>query len=295
MNWIDRMPAGLIPLAATLRRFGRILIPFAGVLASCSPAQIVNALVPRNGFALTADRPYGKLARQTLDIYTPAASDHRSPVVIFFYGGNWQTGAKNDYLFLGQALAARGYIVVIPDYRLYPEVRYPVFLEDSARAVSWTLNHLDDIGGDPARVTLMGHSAGAYIAAMLALDARWLGTERARLHSMVGLAGPYYFLPLTDPVLQVIFGTEPDLRRTQPITFADGSEPQALLISGLDDTTVLPANSINLAARIRDHGGIAAEKYHKGVGHVPLIGAIAAPLRFIAPTLDDVTAFLNQE
>jgi acetyl esterase/lipase len=289
------MPAGRTPIAATLRRFGRLLIPFASILASCSPAQIVNALVPRAGFELTADRPYGELARQKLDIYTPASSDRRRPVVIFFYGGNWQTGTKTDYLFLGQALASRGFIVVIPDYRLYPDVLYPAFLEDSAHAVSWTLNHLDEIGGDPARVTIMGHSAGAYIAAMLALDARWLGADRARLHSMVGLAGPYDFLPLTDPVLRVIFGTEPDLRRTQPITFADGSGPQALLMSGLDDTTVLPANSINLAARIRDHGGIAAEKYYKSVGHMSLIGAIAAPLRFIAPTLDDITTFLNQE
>jgi acetyl esterase/lipase len=289
------MPTGRTPIAATLRHFGRMLIPFAGVLASCSPAQIVNALVPRGGFELTADRPYGALARQTLDIYTPAASNRRMPVVIFFYGGNWQTGTKNDYLFLGQALATRGFIVVIPDYRLYPDVRYPSFIEDGAHAVSWTLNHLDEIGGDPARVNLMGHSAGAYIAAMLALDARWLGDDRARLRSMVGLAGPYNFLPLTDPVLQVIFGTEPDLARTQPITFADGSGPQALLISGLDDTTVLPANSISLAAHIRDRGGIAAEKYYKGVGHMSLIGAIAAPLRFIAPTLDDIRAFLDQE
>jgi acetyl esterase/lipase len=289
------MPTGRTPIAATLRHFGRMLIPFAGVLASCSPAQIVNALVPRGGFELTADRPYGALARQTLDIYTPAASNRRMPVVIFFYGGNWQTGTKNDYLFLGQALATRGFIVVIPDYRLYPDVRYPSFIEDGAYAVSWTLNHLDEIGGDPARVNLMGHSAGAYIAAMLALDARWLGDDRARLRSMVGLAGPYNFLPLTDPVLQVIFGTEPDLARTQPITFADGSGPPALLISGLDDTTVLPANSISLAAHIRDRGGIAAEKYYKGVGHMSLIGAIAAPLRFIAPTLDDIRAFLDQE
>jgi acetyl esterase/lipase len=289
------MPAGRMPTAATMRRFGRLLIPFAGVLASCSPAQLVNAFVPRTGFELTADRPYGKLARQTLDIYTPATSDRRRPVVIFFYGGNWQTGTKHEYLFLGQALATRGFIVVIPDYRLYPDVRYPAFVEDGARAVSWTLDHLDEIGGDPARVNLMGHSAGAYIAAMLAFDARWLGAGRTRLRNMIGLAGPYDFLPLTDPLLQVIFGTEPDLRRTQPITFADGSGPQALLISGLDDTTVFPANSTNLAARIRDHGGSAAEKYYKGIGHVSLIGAIAAPLRFIAPTLDDIRAFLDQD
>ena len=281
-------------IAAALRRFWRVTILFPSVLASgCSPAQLVNALVSHDDFELITDRPYGNLARQKLDIYTPITSDRTKPVVIFFYGGNWQTGAKSDYLFVGEALTSRGFIVVIPDYRLYPEVRYPAFLEDGATAVSWTLRYVEEIGGDPARVHLMGYSAGAYIAAMLALDKRWLGGDRERLHSVVGLAGPYDFLPLTDPMLQQVFGTEPDRALTQPITFADGSASPFLLVSGLDDMTVRPANSMHLAARIREHSGIAEEKYYGGVGHVPLVAAIAAPLRFIAPTLDDITAFLK--
>jgi len=272
------------------------MISVVAVMAGgCTPAQFVNALVTHDGFEFTADQPYGPLARQRLDIYSPITAQHPKPVVIFFYGGNWQNGAREDYLFLGQALASRGFITIIPDYRLYPEVRYPGFLEDGAAAVRWTLNHLDEIDGDPAHVNLMGHSAGAYIAAMLALDDRWLDTDRRRLHSIVGLAGPYDFLPLTDPNLQVIFGSERDLTRTQPITFADGTGPPALLISGVDDTTVRPANSARLAVRIRDHGGPAQEVYYPRVGHVSLIGAIAAPLRFIAPTLNDTVAFLNRE
>lgn len=282
-------------ITTALRRFCRSAIPFASVLASGrAPARLVNALVPRGDFRRVADQPYGTLARQSLDIYTPIERDHAAPVVIFFHGGNWQTGTKSDYLFVGAALASRGFIVVIPDYRLYPEVRYPAFLEDGASAVSWTLRHLDEIGGDPDRVHLMGHSAGAYIAAMLALDERWLGEDRARVHRTVGLAGPYDFLPLVDPILQVIFGTEPALARTQPITFADGTASPFLLVSGLDDTTVRPANSMHLGVRIRDHGGVAAEKYYAGVGHMTLVGSIAAPLRFIAPTLNDVTRFLRR-
>ena len=281
---------------ATLRRTWRITILLASAMASsCSPAQLVNALVTHDDYKLVTDRPYGDLPRQKLDIYTPIKIGPTTPIVIFFYGGNWQTGSKRDYLFVGQALASRGFIAVIPDYRLYPEVRYPTFLEDAARATAWTLRHLDELGGDPAHVHLMGHSAGAYIAAMLALDPRWLAQDRARIVSAVGLAGPYDFLPLTDPVLQVIFGTEADLARTQPITFADGSAPPLLLISGLDDTTVRPGNSMRLAARIREHGGVVLEKYYPGVGHIALVGAIAAPLRFIAPTLCDVVAFLQRE
>ena len=123
-------------------------------------------------------------------------------MVLFFYGGNWDSGSKEDYLFLGEALASRGFVVAIADYRIYPEVRYPEFLADGASAARWTFAHIAEYGGDPARVSLMGHSAGAYIALMLALDPDWLGPERARIKSAVGLAGPYDFLPLTDPALQ---------------------------------------------------------------------------------------------
>jgi acetyl esterase/lipase len=282
--------------AERLRRIRESIILLVGaVLSGCSPAQLVNALVPRDDFSLVADQPYGALARQKLDIYTPVATQGARPVVIFFYGGNWQNGRKGDYLFVGQALASRGFIVVIPDYRLYPEVRYPGFLVDGAAAVSWTLAHLHEIGGDPTRVTLMGHSAGAYIAAMLALDPRWLGSDRERLRGVVGLAGPYDFLPLTDPVLQVIFGTEADLAQTQPITFADGSAPAFLTVSGLADDTVRPENSMRLAARIRERGGVAVEKYYRGVGHIGVVAAIAAPLRFYAPTLGDLITFTERE
>jgi dipeptidyl aminopeptidase/acylaminoacyl peptidase len=138
----------------------------------------------------------------------------------------------------------------------------------------------------------MGHSAGAYIAVMLAVDGRWLGPDRARLRSGIGLAGPYDFLPLTDPTLQTIFGTEADITRTQPISFADGAAPPLLLASGLDDAVVWPRNSQHLAARIREHGGAVEERYYKGIGHITLIGSIASPLRFLAPVFDDATRFL---
>ena len=262
------------------------------LIGGCSSAQFVNALVPRSDFRLVADQSYGATPRQKLDVYVPL-SDGAKPVVIFFYGGNWQSGAKADYLFVGEALASRGFIVVIPDYRLYPEARFPTFIEDGAAAVSWTLDHLAELGGNPAQVHLMGHSAGAYIAAMLALDGHWLGDKRARITSTVGLAGPYDFLPLTDPALKIIFGTDPDLARTQPISFADGTASPFLLMSGLSDTTVKPGNSMRLASRIRDHGGKAVERYYNDLGHIALIAAMAAPLRFLAPVLDDVMVFLR--
>jgi acetyl esterase/lipase len=273
-----------------LRRLAALLL---GALSTgCSPPQIVNALVSHDDFRLAADRAYGDQPRQTLDTYRPIAAAAPLPVVIFFYGGNWQTGSKADYLFVGEALASRGFIVVIPDYRLYPAIRYPAFLTDGAAAVSWTLAHIAEFGGDPDDVSLAGHSAGAYVAAMLGLDDRWLGAERARLRGVAGMAGPYDFLPLTDPALQIIFGTEADLTRTQPISFVDGTAPPFLLMTGRRDTTVDPANSTRLAERIRAAGGRADERYFDRLAHVTLIGALAQPLRFLAPVRDALSDFL---
>ncbi len=268
-----------------------LLLP--GLLAGCSSADLVNSLTPRDDFRLVANVPYGENARQKLDLYIPVAGSGPRPVVVFFYGGNWQEGSKEIYLFVGEALASRGFVVVIADYRLYPEVRYPAFLADAAAATRWTLSHIAEYGGDPARVSLMGHSAGAYNAMMLALDPVWLGDDRARIKSVVGLAGPYDFLPLTDPALQIVFSTESDLARTQPITYVDGTAPPVLLATGRLDTVVSPGNVDRLAARIREKGGTVETEYYALLGHITLIGSFARPLRFVTPVLDDVARFLE--
>ena len=263
------------------------------LIGGCSPSKLVNGLTPRGDFRLVANRAYGDEARQMLDIYQPLAPDGAKPVVVFFYGGNWDSGSKDDYLFLGQALAARGFVVVVPDYRLYPQVRYPAFVADAAAATRWTLAHIGAYGGDPARISIMGHSAGAYIALMLALDGKYLGDARSRIKSVVGLAGPYDFLPLTDPTLQTIFGTASDLATTQPITYADGTAPPVLLATGRLDNTVYPRNTTLLAARIRAKGGKVETEYYALLGHITLIGSFAEPLRLITPVLGDVVRFLK--
>ncbi|HUB97959.1 MAG TPA: alpha/beta hydrolase [Stellaceae bacterium] len=270
-----------------------LLLP--GLLGGCSSADLVNALAPRDDFRLVANLAYGADPRQKLDLYLPIDAKGPRPVVVFFYGGNWEEGSKERYLFLGEALAGRGFVVVIADYRLYPEVRYPVFIEDSAAATKWTLAHIANYGGDPARVSLMGHSAGAYNAMMLALDPVWLGPDRARIKSVVGLAGPYDFLPLTDPDLKIIFSTESDLTRTQPITYVDGTAPPALLVTGRLDTIVSPGNVDRLSKRIRDKGGSVETEYYALLGHITLIGSFARPLRFVTPVLGDVTRFLEAD
>ena len=269
----------------------------AGLLSACSPVAIINALVPRGGYEVEKDVAYGPGERQRLDVYRPSAAGARLPIVVFFYGGNWESGDKAMYLFAGEALASKGFVAVIADYRLYPEARYPAFLEDAARAVAWSAEHAETLGGDPRRLYLMGHSAGAYIAAMLTLDERWLEAEglepRRAVAGTVGLAGPYDFLPLRSATLKAIFGPEAQWPETQPINHVRGDAPPMLLVSGTEDTTVGPYNSEHLAARVRREGGQVAERYYKGVGHAPLVGALAWPLRFTAPVLADAVQFMN--
>jgi len=278
-----------------MRPFWKFLLALPAVAAGgCTPGDVVNSLAPTDGYRLVADLPYGNAARQRLDLYIPTSATALKPVVVFFYGGNWDSGEKAMYRFVGAALAERGFVVVLPDYRIYPEVRYPGFLEDGAAATRWTLAQIAAYGGDPARVSLMGHSAGAYIALMLALDPEWLGPERGRVRSAVGLAGPYDFLPLTDPTLQTIFGTSADLARTQPITYADATAPPVLLATGRLDTTVSPGNVTRLAARLSAAGGTVRTEYYALLGHITLIGTLGEPLSRVTPVLDDVTQFLAE-
>jgi acetyl esterase/lipase len=212
-------------------------------------------------------------------------------VIVFLYGGSWQSGSRGGYAFAGQALASRGFLVAVPDYRLVPEVRYPAFLQDNAAAVRWVIANAARHGGDPSRIVLVGHSAGAYNAAMLALDPRWLGRDRAAIRGFAGLAGPYDFLPLDGPVTRAAFGAEREPATTQPISFASADDPPALLLHGGKDRTVFVRNSQQLQARLRSARVDARLKIYPDVGHVGIMTALARPFRKRAPVLADVTSF----
>jgi acetyl esterase/lipase len=267
------------------------------VLSACSPVTMLNALAPRQGISEIRDVPYATGDRHGLDIYAPADAAG-APVVVFIYGGGWKDGDKAMYRFAGAALAARGFVTVIPDYRVFPMVRFPVFIQDAAASVAWTTANIARYGGDPRRVFLMGHSAGAQIAAMLTLDRQWLGAEGLDpdrdIAGFAGLAGPYDFLPLHDPELDDIFAPAGDLRLTQPITFSRGDAPPLFLAAGTADTTVLPRNTVNLAAAIRHHGGRVEEKLYPGIGHKLILGSFSGLLRWRVPVFDDFTGFLDR-
>ncbi|MES2760358.1 MAG: alpha/beta hydrolase [Pseudomonadota bacterium] len=275
---------------------GASVVVLVGLVA-CSPLRALNALTPGNGSDSTVDIAYGPGARNKLDIYRPANATAASPVVVFFYGGNWTTGQRADYAFVGRALAARGIVVVIPDYRLYPEVRYPDFLDDSAQAVAWTASQISRYGGDPARLFVMGHSAGAYNAAMLALDPRWLGKQGsapAALRGWIGLAGPYDFLPVVNPTARPVFHFPNTPVDSQPINHVGATRLPALLIAAQEDKLVNPVrNTGGLAARLRAAGAPVDEVYYDSVSHTTLVASFAAPLRTLAPTVDAVAKFVQ--
>ncbi len=278
-----------------LRKFGRRgATAMAALLAGCSPVAVLNGLSPDRLAA--SGIAYGDDPRQKLDVYAPTPGTVAAPIVLFIYGGNWRMGGRAMYRFAGAALAARGCVVVIADYRLYPQVLFPEFLRDGALAARWARDHAEKYGADPRRLFLMGHSAGAYNAAMLALDSRWLSNvamASSDIAGMIGVAGPYDFLPLEDPILVEIFGGNGSaIAPTQPIEHADGRNPPMLLLAGDADTTVRPANTVRLARRIGERGGPVHSRIYAGVGHEAIIGALASPLTFLAPTLQDTMNFI---
>ena len=267
----------------------------ASLLAACSPAGLLNATVPRNGTEITRDIAYGPLNRQTLDVYRPPGAAGSAPLVVFLYGGSWRGGSKDMYPFVALSLAARGAVVVVPDYRVYPEIQFPAFLDDNAAATAWAFAHAAGLGADPHAVFLMGHSAGAYDAAMLALDPALLtakGVDRDRLAGVVTLAAPADFLPSHDPDVIPVFGPA-NTPAHQPLAYADGRNPPMLLLTGDADTIVQPRNTISLAAAIRARGGPVESRIYPGIGHIGLITAFAPLLRGRAPALDDSWAFIQ--
>jgi acetyl esterase/lipase len=270
----------------------RLALLAALALARCAPVDALNALTPTGGVTITRDIVYGPASREKLDVYRPDGAGLH-PVIMFIYGGSWNSGSKSIYPFVAATLARQGNVVVVPDYRLYPEVTYPAFLQDCARAFAWTAGHGAALHGD-GRFFLMGHSAGAYNAAMLALDTSLLeaaGTSRGRITGFIGLAGPYDFLPIVDPEVIAVFGAR-DNPATQPVRYVDAGAPPMLLVAGADDTTVRPRNTLSLAAHVNQAGGRAVARIYPGIGHVGLILAIAPAFQWTAPVLADVQRFI---
>jgi acetyl esterase/lipase len=287
-----RLAIGGVTLAAAL----------GGALALTSPPRLLSyydqLLGGREGsYPAATGVPFGTHG-QSLDIWAPSDMGAAPlPVVIFWYGGGWANGERASYAFAGRALAKAGFVVVIPDYRKVPQVRFPAFLDDGAEAVAWTQNNIAQYRGDPARIAFMGHSAGAYAAVMLALDDKRLvaaGADPAKVTAVVGLSGPYDFYPFTSDRATAAFGRWPRPEETQPIAFARKDAPAMLLVTSDGDTTVRARNANNLGAKLRAAGTAVEVRNYGALSHQGVVMALSVPFRSKGPVLADSVTFLRR-
>jgi acetyl esterase/lipase len=282
-------------LIALTRTVG--LLFAAALLSACTTIMLTAANVPAL-FAhvkRTSNIAFGPGTRDRLDVYQPDRAAGALPVIIFWHGGGWVDGRKGFYRFAGAALAQLGYVTILPDYRVYPEVRFPAFLDDSARAVRWVQQHAAEYGGDPHRIVLMGHSAGAHMAAMLAVNPAYLERAGVNTHDiigLIGLSGPYRLAPNT-PVLNQIFGAPYTPKDWQVIGYVSASAPPALLVHGGGDTLVWPSNTLDMAAALRAQGVHVETKIYPGRSHADTVAALSVPARARASVLQDVAEFMQ--
>ncbi|WP_054119322.1 alpha/beta hydrolase [Porphyrobacter sp. AAP60] len=279
-----------------------LVLVIGGILAFTSPPRLLSVYDRVSGGGAGARQLAEGLAfgahGQTLDIWAPEnPSAGALPVVIFWYGGGWAKGDRAAYAFAGRALAREGFLVVIPDYRKVPDVLFPAFLDDGAEAVAWVQANIAENGGDPARVAVMGHSAGAYQAVMLALDSQRLeaaGVDPGFIKAGVGLSGPYDFYPFDSPRSIAAFSQWPQPEATQPITFARKDAPALLLVTSEGDETVRPRNANNLGAKLREMDAPVEVKNYGPLDHEEVVMALSKPFRSKGPVLADSVAFLRQ-
>ena len=264
---------------------------------ACSPLGVMNALSPRDRSARRVARgiAYGEDGRQTLDLYAPTETG-TWPVVVFFYGGGWDSGSKDLYGWAAQALAAQGFLVALPDYRIVPEVHFPAFVEDAAAATAHVFRIAAEHGGDPRRLAVSGHSAGAHLAMMIALDRRYMAAAGASevIRAAAGLSGPYEFLPFDVDASINAFGQWPNPAETQPISYARDDAPPVWLAHGERDETVHVEDSILLAQAIDRAGGRIELKLYPELDHPSTLAAFSPMFRRRAPVLSDLSGFLGR-
>lgn len=265
-------------------------------MASLRAANVLASLGPHKHHRNLA---YGPNDRHQLDAYVPKKSDAPMPVVIFFHGGDWSSGYpdKDAHVFVGDALSSHGFIAVVVNYRRYPDTRFPGFVHDAALAFKWTREHVAELGGDPDKIFVMGHSAGAHIASMIALDERYLasvGEDTRRIRGLIGMAGPYYFLPMPDePLLAEVFAPPANYPQAQPQNFVDAGDPPMLLLAGNQDTRVPSFLSLDMQTNVRTAGGEADLIVYNHLSHIMLVASLAMPIRLYEPTIRDIARWID--
>lgn len=271
----------LVAVAATI----------ALTFAACAPVTLLNGITPSGSFSKAEDISYGPLARQALDIYKADSPKASAPVIVFIHGGSWTEGSKDIYKFLAEGFTKDGYDVVVPNYRLYPETKYPGMIEDSAKAIAFAAQQYP---GKP--LVVMGHSAGAYNTLMVMLDpqyAKGAGLDLCnRVAGAVSLSGPTGIIPLDSEPYITIF---PDrfTGSDAPLNNVSSPSPPILFGHGLDDTTVYPQNSQALADKIKTRGGKSMVKTYEGMNHIEAVQFLSRRFDGKATLKSDIVSFID--
>lgn len=274
------------------------LVIFTQVTAPPQQLDFLNTLMPGDADVerVAEGQVFSDKNGLKLDVWAPVGDAKKTkPVLIFFYGGGWANGERAHYGFAAKAFAAKGFVVVLPDYRKVPKVRFPAFNEDGAEAVKWVRDNIAKYGGDPSRITLSGHSAGAYIAMILTLDRKYLkavGVDPKIVRATVGLSGPYDFYPFDSKRSIDAMMAWPNPLETQPIKYADSGAPPIMVVTGTADDTVKPRNAILLAKRLTELRTVVKFQAYEGLSHEDVVMALSKPFRGKAPVLNDSAAFL---
>lgn len=266
------------------------------ILAATSPLNALDWLVPKGGYEVAHGLTFGPEPRQALDLYWPTGTSGPFPVIVFFYGGSWRWGSRDQYRFVGEAMARRGIMTAVADYRLHPVVRFPAFVEDGAAAVGWVKRNAAAYGGDPGALFVMGHSAGAHTGALLMLDDHYLnvqGIQPGNVSGFIGVSGPYIVNLTEYDSVRTVFEAWPQPSQTIPLTFVGPGAPPMLLLHGLKDTLVYPLNTTRFAEALREAGSPVTVDLVREVGHYRIMAAIAKPFEHLAPVADRIATFVS--
>jgi acetyl esterase/lipase len=286
----NRAAEGQLAITQTVKA---IICGVLMVVCSHPDKDMNKAAGPLTDLMVTRNLPYEPGDRHSLDVYVLRAPSKPRPVIVYIYGGAWAAGSKEQFGWVGVALARRGFVAIEPDYRVYPEARWPMFLQDNAAAVRWARDHAASFDGDPSRLVLMGHSSGAHNVFSLMVEPRWLaavGMAPSDFKAMIGLSGVYSMFPLDGPRENAIFS--PKTGYTEPIDHVDGRAPPMLLIIGDRDRAAEPSNSDDVAAKVHEKGGIAEVIHYPSLGHSDTQDALAAPPGHAPRIIDAILRFL---
>jgi acetyl esterase/lipase len=268
-----------------------LLVGGVAVAYVIAPLPVFNALMIKDPGAKLIDRniAYGENPRQRYNLFAPEQGNN-FPLLIFVQGGAWQFADKEGYDFVGHAFASKGYLTAVIDYRLVPEVQYPAFVDDTAKAVAHMRAEAGKHGGDPTRVYLVGHSAGAYNIIQAMLNPAF-AAEMENVKAAAAMAGPYKFVPLTDARAIKAFSNFSPVEETQPEKFLRPDQPPILLVHGVDDTEVLPASSEYFYNEIKKVTNRVELHIYSSTNHVSILGDLSRPFRYRSNAFPDIIAF----